>query len=237
MKQFRVHTVSFLLFCAVFSIFQISALQGDELYLKFQPEKTSRVREAIEWSNFRANATNDATLPRLLLIGDSIVAGYQGAVTEKLRGVMNVSYWASSKCATDPSYFQELDLVLKADRYDVILFNNGLHSLDTDRAEWAFAYRQAVKFIRARRPEARLFIVTSTPLKDSDLTRKARELNEIVLKTADSENLPVIDLFGLMNPLDRSEFWSDTFHYYAKGRELQAEKIVENVVSEKNKNF
>lgn len=233
MKRFGICGAFLVLFCVVASIFQVSTLCGDELYLRFQPEKTSRVREATEWSNFRANATNDATLPRLLLIGDSIVAGYQGLVTEKLRGKMNVSFWASSKCATDPSYFQELDLVLKADRYDVILFNNGLHSLSTDRVEWAFAYRQAVRFIRALRPEARLFLATSTPLKDPELTLKAQELNEIVQETAESENLPIIDLFGLMNPLDRSEFWSDTFHYHVKGRELQAEKIVESIASER----
>ena len=234
MKKFNCCAVFSLVFCVICSIFQVSALLGEELYQKFQPEKTSRIREATEWSNFRANSTTNIALPRVLLIGDSIVAGYQGAVTEKLRGSMNVSFWASSKCVTDPSYFQELDLVLSADRYDVISFNNGLHSLNTDRAEWTFAYSQAVKFIRAKCPNSRLFIVTSTPLKDPELTKKAMELNEITLKTAEAENLPVIDLFELMNPLDRDAFWSDIYHYHAKGREMQAEKIVENVKAGKN---
>ncbi|MDO4859068.1 MAG: SGNH/GDSL hydrolase family protein [Thermoguttaceae bacterium] len=210
-------------------LISVSSLFADELYKQFQPAKTSRTREAIEWSNFRANATNDETLPRVLLIGDSIVAGYNGKVAEKLKGKMNVSFWASSKCVTDRDYFRELDLVLGADEYDVISFNNGLHSLSTDRAEWEFAYTQAVKFIRVKCPKAKLFLTTSTPLKDPNLTEKAKDLNVIVWKTAEAEKLPVIDLFSLMDPLDRNEYWIDTFHYRAPGIEMEAEKIAQTV--------
>ena len=199
------------------------------LYLQFQPKETSRVRENTEWSNFRANSATNEDLPRVLLIGDSIVAGYQGNVTQKLRGKMNVSFWASSKCVTDSQYFQELDLVLSADKYDVISFNNGLHSLTTDRKEWEFAYTQAVKFIRAKCPDARLYLTTSTPLKDPKMTAQAQELNAIVWKTAEAEKLPVIDLFSLMDPLDRNQYWSDTYHYRAPGIELEAAKIAETV--------
>ncbi len=208
---------------------------AEELYQQFQPKETSRVRESAEWSNFWSNATLDTSLPRVLLIGDSIVAGYQSKVTEKLRGKMNVTYWASSKCVTDPDYFKELDLVLGAMKYDVISFNNGLHSLSTDRAEWEFAYQQAVKFIQAKCPESRLFLVNSTPLKDPKLTEKACELNQIVAKTAKEQNLPIIDLFGLMNPLDREKFWSDTFHYREEGKEMEASKIVETVLDAEKK--
>jgi len=210
-------------------LISVSSLFADELYKQFQPEKTSRTREGIEWSNFRANATNDVTLPRVLLIGDSIVAGYNGKVAELLNGKMNVSFWASSKCVTDRDYFKELDLVLGADEYDVISFNNGLHSLGTDRAEWEFAYSRAVKFIRAKCPNAKLYLTTSTPLKVPEMTEQAKELNQIVWKTAEAEKLPVIDLFSLMDPLDRNEFWSDTFHYRPAGIELEAKKIAETV--------
>lgn len=224
--------LSFLFSLLLFSptVFQIPTVSGEEpLYLQFQPKTTSRSRENTEWSNFRANSTTNEALPRLLLIGDSIVAGYQEKVTQKLRGKMNVSFWASSKCVTDAQYFQELDLVLSADKYDVISFNNGLHSLTTDRKEWEFAYTQAVKFIRAKCPNARLYLTTSTPLKDPAMTAQAQELNAVVWKTAGSEKLPVIDLFSLMDPLDRDQYWSDTYHYRAPGIELEAAKIAETV--------
>ena len=80
-------------------------------------------------------------------------------------------------------------------------------------------------------PKAKLFLTTSTPLKDPNLTAKAKELNVIVWKTAEAEKLPVIDLFSLMDPLDRNEYWSDTYHYRAPGIEMEAEKIVEEVTA------
>ena len=102
----------------------------------FAPATTTRQREGIEWStNYAYNAT-DTTLPRVLLIGDSICNANQDRVRWLLAGKVNVSYWASSKCVTDPDYFRELDFLLEARPYDMVTFNNGLHSLHTDRAEW-----------------------------------------------------------------------------------------------------
>ena len=102
----------------------------------FAPASTSREREEIEWSiTYSYNATQNGR-PRVLLIGDSICNGYNGKVRELLHGDVNVSFWASSKCVTDPDYFRELDFMLDAYPYDAVCFNNGLHSISTDRAEW-----------------------------------------------------------------------------------------------------
>ena len=54
--------------------------------------------------------------------------------------------------------------MLDAYPYDVICFNNGLHSLSTDRTEWDAAYRAAVAFIRAKLPDTKLSLTLSTPL-------------------------------------------------------------------------
>ena len=201
----------------------------DPLYRRYQPERTSRVREEIEWSITYTYNALDADAPRLLLIGDSICNGYQNAVREKLRHIMNTSFWASSKCVTDRDYFRELDLILSGYHYDVISFNNGLHSLVTDIAEWTNAYRSAVAFIREKCPHSRLFLTNSTPWKDPEKTSRAVELNRIVDETAKMEQLPVIDLFSLMNPLDRDKFWCDVYHFRPEAIELQAELIAGTV--------
>ena len=101
----------------------------------FSPASTTRKREATEWSIHYAFDTMAADKPRVLLIGDSICNGYNGAVRDRLTGKVNVSFWASSKCVTDPDYFRELDFILDARPYDIICFNNGLHSLTTNREE------------------------------------------------------------------------------------------------------
>ena len=122
-------------------------------YRDFQPTETSRTRENVEWSITYTYNARDTGVPRVLLIGDSICSGYQAKVRDKLAEHANITFWASSKCVTDPDYFRELDFILGAYRYDLICFNTGLHSLTTARGEWEAAYRSAVRFIRAKNRE------------------------------------------------------------------------------------
>ncbi len=196
------------------------------------PASTSRVREGIEWSITYSYGATNKELPRVLLIGDSICNGYNGKVREMLDGRVNVSFWASSKCVTDPDYFRELDFMLGAYPYDAVCFNNGLHSLSTYRAEWDAAYRAAVDFIQAKLPDAKLSLTLSTPLKDAKLTAVSASLNETVVALAEEKGLPAIDLFAAMDGLDREEFWSDTYHFRAPAIEMQAKVISEHVLGQ-----
>lgn len=198
----------------------------------YAPAFTSRKREATEWSiTYSYNAT-ETDKPRVLLIGDSICNGYNGKVRELLDGRVNVSFWASSKCVTDPDYFRELDFMLDAYPYDAVCFNNGLHSLSTDRAEWDAAYKSAVAFIREKLPESKLSLTLSTPLKDANLTAISASLNETVVQTAKENDLPTIDLFAAMNGLDREEYWSDTYHFCVPAVEIQAKLISAHVLEQ-----
>ena len=196
----------------------------------YAPASTSRVRESTEWSityTFRAVGSG---LPRVLLVGDSICNGYGGRVRDLLDGRVNVSFWASSKCVTDPDYFRELDLILGAYSYDMVCFNNGLHSLSTDRAEWEAAYRAAAAFIRAKLPAAKLSLTLTTPTKDDALTAAAASLNAAASALAAERGLPVIDLFSEMDGLDREEYWSDVFHFRAPAVDRQAGMIADHVL-------
>ena len=196
----------------------------------FAPRSTSRKRESTEWSITYSYDSLNETLPRVLLIGDSICNGYNGAVRGCLGGKVNVSFWASSKCVTDPDYFRELEFMLDARPYDAVSFNNGLHSLTTDRAEWDAAYASAVSFIRAKCPGAKLALTLSTPLMDPALTAVSASLNETVVRIAAEQGLPVIDLFALMDPLDREEYWTDTYHFRPAAIEMQAKRIADTVL-------
>jgi beta-galactosidase len=85
------------------------------------------MREGIEWSMIRHMNANQVTLPRVLLVGDSIVGGYSYQVSKRLEGVASVSWYMTSHCMGDPEFDREIDLVLAQRDYDVIYFNNGLH--------------------------------------------------------------------------------------------------------------
>lgn len=197
----------------------------------FAPASTSREREETEWSIHYAFNAVDTEKKRVLLIGDSICNAYNGVVRNLLDGRVNVSFWASSKCVTDPDYFRELDFMLDARPYAMVCFNNGLHSLSTDRGEWDAAYAAAVSFIQAKLPDALLSLTLSTPLKDEKLTAISASLNETVVRLAEEKNLPVIDLFSAMKDLDREEFWSDTYHFRQPAIEMQAKLISDHVLT------
>ncbi len=186
--------------------------------------------EDIEWSNRMEFASHDTQSPRALLIGDSICNGYQGDVRRNLEGICHLSFWVSSLCVTAPAYLRELETVLERLPNSVITFNNGLHSLSRkDLNEWGEAYRLTVEYIRAKAPSARLLLVLSTPLKNPESTEKSRALNDIVLRIAADKNLPVVDLFAAMDPLDRETYWADGCHFRQEAVRMQAEIIADAV--------
>lgn len=190
---------------------------------------SARQREGTEWSTSYWYNANEHRLPRILLLGDSICNGYQSMVKDKLAGVAYTSFWATSKCVTDPTYLKLLSFILGEYDYEVIHFNNGLHSLNTDRTEWEAGLRAAFDLLKAEGRGAKIVWATSTPLKDPELTAKAKELNAIAAKVVAEYGFPTDDLFALMDPQDRDKLWSDTFHYHAEGRDMQATQVAETI--------
>ena len=226
----RIFGKLFMIFAAFAASFLMGAEQEADLYKQFQPTETSRRRETIEWTIFYMHDTNDQSKPRLLLIGDSICNGYQSAVHHDLGDKASLTYWAGSKCVTDPQYFEELNMVLSNNKYDVITFNNGLHSISSDRKEWEYAYRQAVLFIRAKVPEAKLFLVTCTPTENADNCKTSKELGDYAKKIAAELNLGLIDLYQVTLDGEEKEPWTDGVHFKRPVAELQGKAVAEAVL-------
>lgn len=192
-----------------------------------------RGHENIEWSIAYGYNLTDKTkkdLPRVLLVGDSICNGYQGEVRRLLDGKVNVSYWISSYCVTSANYLKLLDVALTEAKYDVVHFNNGLHSLSTPREAWEKGLRAALALIRQRQPQAKIVWCASTPLKKAELTAKAKALNAVAARVAADEKLPTDDLFALLDPLEREANWSDVFHHRPPLRAKEGAQVAEVVL-------
>ena len=192
-------------------------------------------RENIEWSiSYAYHLTdNQKERPRVLLVGDSICNYYKDNAISFIDTRMNVTYWVSSFCLTNPSYLPSLEVHLRQSRYDVIHFNNGLHSLDTDTAAWTNGLVQAVKTIRRLQPQARLVWCTSTPLTEAAKTAKAQELNaaaRTVFARSDMGATYTDDLFSLLDPLDRGAYWLDVFHHKPAAVTMEAERVTASVI-------
>ena len=195
-----------------------------------------RGHENTEWSISYAYHLTDAkkNLPRVLLVGDSICQGYQGKVVAKLDGKANVTYWASSYCVTSPGYLRLLAFYLDEAEYDVVHFNNGLHSCETPVADYEKSYRAALQLIKKKQPKAKLVWASSTPLntENAAMAEKVAALNAAARRAAESVGDVVEnDLYALANPLDRKAYWVDTHHYTDAGYELLASQVVEKVVA------
>lgn len=191
-----------------------------------QPKlKVDHPRENTEWIVSYAYNANDSKLPRVLLVGDSICNAYSGDVCKELAGTANVTFFATSKCACDKSYLRALAFFLDESDYAVVHFNNGLHSLSSDRQDWETCLRAAIKLIKEKGKGAKIIWASSTPLKDPALTENAKELNAIAARVMTAEGIPTDDLFALMDPLPREANWSDTFHFKGEAKKLQAKAV------------
>ena len=193
-----------------------------------------RGHENVEWSIAYAYGLTDATrgLPRALLVGDSICNGYQEGVRERLKGKMNVSYWISSYCVTSSAYLPLLSICLDEAKYDVIHFNNGLHSLGTPTGAYEKGLTAALSLIREKQPNAKLVWCSSTPLTNAVKTAKCCELNAAAAKiVARLGGIATNDLFALLDPFDREANWRDAYHHKPHLREKEADQVAAAILS------
>ena len=186
-------------------------------------------REGTEWMTSYWYNANDTKLPRVLLVGDSICNGYQPFVRDELAGTVNVSFYATSKCVSDPTDLKALAFMLEEYDYQVVHFNNGLHSLSTESKAWESSLIAALNLIKEKGKGAKIIWATSTPLKDPARTAKAKELNLIANRVMQASRIPIDDLFTLMDPLDRNVYWNDTYHFREDARKMQAKQVADQV--------
>lgn len=199
------------------------------LLVSLIPLLPASAREGTEWVAAYWYNANDSSLPRVLLIGDSIVRGYQEEVRDQLAGAAYLAYYATSKSVTDRSYLKELAYILEEYDYAAVVFNNGLHSLYEDPATWAASLEKAIALIQEKAPQATILWATSTPLKDPALTAKAESLNAAASRVVTAKGIQTLDLFSLMNPQDRSRLWTDNYHFAKEGTSMQARAVADAI--------
>lgn len=190
-------------------------------------------REKIEWCQFYWFDTPERHLPRILLIGDSIVVGHGQAVARRLQGVATVGFYATSKIAGDPAIYRELALALADEPIDVILFNNGLHGLDCSDDFYRAGLELFTDTLR-HSTSAALAWRNSTPVTmpgnpaepDPQKNGVVLRRNAIAFDIMAGRNIPVLDLYSAM--ADHPEYRNpDGFHYRETGVERQAELVAD----------
>ena len=196
--------------------------------------KLSTEKEDIEWIRIWCEDTNDNTLPRVALIGDSITEGYFRLVHTALKGIANVDYLATSYSLKSNAYIEMVKAFVADSKYAVIHYNYGLHAYrvnETEYEEGCFSMLSHLNSL-AKTVVATSTIVLREDLKteNADWKEKVRLRNEILLRIADELNLNVDNLNGISKELLGDFRMSDGVHFSEKGYEQLAKSVVESIM-------
>jgi len=177
----------------------------------------------------------DPTLPRVLLVGDSILGGYRGEVTKALAGKANVDAWINPYCQSE-HFNTLLAEVLAQAPYDVVHFNMGLHGWPVGRIkEGTFEplTKAYVQVIKDKLPKAKIIWASSTPVTvkgkptelDGVINANIIEQNRMAAKVMAEMNVPVNDLYALLvGKLELAR--GDQFHWKGDAYKILSEAIV-----------
>jgi lysophospholipase L1-like esterase len=192
-------------------------------------------RENIEWLDVWIPNSNDHELPRVLLIGDSITRGYGKQVEANLKGKAYVARVATSKSLGDPALLDEVALVLRQIKFDVIHFNNGMHGNEYTEEEYAAALPELLATMRRHAPDAKLIWASTTDVRVRNnleqvdpKTERLIKRNELAAAIAKREKIPVDDLFAAIK--GHPEYHAqDGVHFNEKGSEILARQVAAEV--------
>jgi len=192
------------------------------------------VHERIEWIDIWVTDADKDELPRVLLVGDSITRGYFGNTEKLLAGQAYCARLTTSKCVADPTFVNDLQLLLKQYRFSVIHFNNGLHGWGYTEEEYAEGMRKTISALQAHN-NVQLIWATTTPVRDranlqqfTDRTERVKQRNQLVSEIIKEQDILSNDLFELVK--DYPEWQSsDGVHFNSQGNQALSQQVSESV--------
>lgn len=222
-------TASFVL-AAMLSIGIAGAVQA-------QPKKAAK-RRARRPNRAFAPVKDDPSLPRVLLIGDSISIGYTADVRADLAGKANV-HRAPTNCGPTIRGLEQIDKWLGDGHWDVIHFNWGLHDLkqiNGKRQVPLDQYEKNLKTLVARMKKtgARLIWCSTTPVpaKCSPPRTNADVIayNAVAKKIMEENGIPIDDLYALTLPQEQKIQIPSNVHFTAAGYKVLARQVAASIL-------
>ena len=181
----------------------------------------------------------DAVLPRVLLIGDSISMGYTVAVREHLKGKANVLRIPANGGPTTRG-LTNIDKWLGEGKWDLIHFNWGIHDLrnmdDGERQVEPDDYEANLRKLVARlqKTGATLVWASITPIPEPPLIPDRTfgdetEYNVIAARIMKEHDIPINDLYTWMLPRFKELHNKQDLHYGEEGYSFLAEKVAAEI--------
>jgi hypothetical protein len=200
--------------------------------------RPATTKPASPWG-VRPALVADPKLPHVLLVGDSILNGYNSHAAELLRGQVNLDVWVTP-VALGPGATKEMTTLLTKHAYDVILFNDiGLHAWQPGRipeGQYEPLIRVHLAALRKLAPKAKLIFATTTPMTtkikpialDAEFNPVIAQRNQIAVKVMAENQIPVADFYGLL--VDKVELAAgDRFHWTKPAYQLIGRQAAEKI--------
>jgi len=137
---------------------------GEEIAREKPPVKYDTLdREWAEWTNFSVALPEEETDNRILLVGDSISAGY-GDMVQRLMPGWHVDRLNTSEGLHHPNFIHLLEIALKRYPYRAIHINNGIHLHGQTVEEYGENLREVFGWIRENAPGTKIIFAATTPI-------------------------------------------------------------------------
>jgi hypothetical protein len=169
---------------------------------------------------------DDAKLPRVLLIGDSVSRAYTETVRRKLAGKANV-HRAPANCGPTARGLQKIDIWVGDGKWDLIHFNFGIHDRNTPIADYSTRLEELIE--RLKKTGARILWANTTPIPDVPHKRFTAasivERNEAAARLMAKHKIPVDDLFAAITPRLAELQNPDDCHFTGPGNTFLGEQV------------
>lgn len=180
----------------------------------------------------------DPSLPRVLLIGDSIMNGYSPTVIHALQGKVNVvRLVAFGMIGGNDAGAEAFCAKLKDGDYALIHYNDGLHSLPPRITDEQFGVGLTAMLKHLKTVTPRVIWATTTPAPDRNNTLGPESANAAVVtrnemskKIAGEFGVPVNDLYGLVIGEREKLQGFANLHFTPEGSKLMGEQIAARIL-------
>lgn len=184
-------------------------LKGDENMVRFGDytfdDSAKSKLETYEWDRIWQDHVTDTDTRRVLIIGDSISAGYMQKIPEVSGGKLLQTSLATSKALDNPCLKPMIDMVgcQLIGNCNAVTFNSGLHGWHLSVEAYEALLDDIAAFLCERFKDKKIFFVNTTPTRNgddmsfTDKLDRIRALNEAMSRVAEKYSLEVIDLFSV----------------------------------------
>lgn len=174
---------------------------------------------------------DDPTLPRVLLIGDSISRGYTHPVRELLEGVVNV-HRAPANCGATTQGVKKLNDWLGSGKWDVIHFNFGIHDRNLPLETYAGNLEKIV--LALEKTGAKLIWARTTPPANAENAEnfspeQCRELNRVADEIMTRHGIPTNDLCTPIQGRLAEVQTKNNVHFSDAGYKILAKQVTEAI--------